>query len=95
MLGSQFDDMVKAIRPKDYQLFLGDTYEISGLPDGMCEEGLAEFLRPEYTATRVKGTKRIFWGAFTTRTYWVMTNTKIVWEHKQGANFLASCNVAA
>jgi len=58
VLHKAYERLAKLFRPTDWQKITGDTYEISGLPGWMGEEGLPEFLAPGTTVVQFCGTKK-------------------------------------
>ena len=89
-----YEDAAKQIRPDDYQKIIGPVYELSGFPVYTTEEGLAEFLGEANPLLEVKGTRRYGWGRAQRRKFLVKTSVPVVWDCKQGKDFLVSCNVA-
>ena len=95
VFATEFEEIVKVIRPTDYRKFSGETYEISSLPEWICEDGLAKLLRPDHTIVRIKGTKLTGHGVSQRMSYLITTTTPIVWDHKQGpGGSLVCCNIA-
>ena len=43
---SEFDSMLKQVRPDDAERFLGSKFEVSGLPLSIGPEGLVAFVAP-------------------------------------------------
>ena len=94
VLSTSYEEVAKLLRPEDFWKVTGVTYEISGLPRGMCSAALEEFLAPEITVTQFKGTQRTGWGEAERRSFLIKTDTNIIWTRKQLGPFLATCKVS-
>ena len=87
VLASEYERLAKLFRPNDYQKITGDTYEISGLPVWMGEEGLTEFLAPGTRMVQVCRTETRGRGPQARRSFSVNTDEQILWTRKQGEDF--------
>jgi hypothetical protein len=94
VLTTEYEELAKLLRPDDFSSVTGVTYEISGLPAGMCSAALEEFLAPEIIVTQFKGTQRTGWGEGARRSFLIKTDVTIMWTRKQLGPFLATCKVS-
>ena len=93
-MAEQYESAAQQIRPDDYLKITGPIFELSGFPVYASEEGVAEFLGVANPLLEVRGTKKYGWGKAQRRKFFVKTTIPIVWDCKQGTDFLVSCNIA-
>ena len=91
VLREQYERLAKLFRPDDYQKITGETYEISGCPTYMDEDGLAEFLAPETVVVQFNGTTTKGKKEQARRSFFVKTANKVTCTYKHGEDFFATC----
>ena len=93
-MSTEYEKITEIICPEDFKEITGVVYEVGGLPPWMGDDALAEFLSPGNTIMTIKGTRTRGWKEQEQRSFLIKTHQPVVWKHKQGEGFLATCNVA-
>ena len=91
---TQYETAAQKIRPEDFQTITGPLFEVSGFPENTSEEGVRQFLGDANPLLEVKRNEKYGWGDGKRRKFLVKVGIPIIWEHKQGPDFMVTSKLA-